>query len=84
MNWITFVGMVAGICTTLAFVPQVLQVYRSRSAKDISLGMYAIFLSGVVLWLIYGVMIDAMPIIVANAVTMILAGAVLLAKLRFG
>ena len=46
--------------------------------------MYAIFLSGVVLWLIYGVMIDAMPIIVANAVTMILAGAVLLAKLRFG
>ncbi|MFO1379006.1 MAG: SemiSWEET transporter [Chitinivorax sp.] len=84
MNWITLVGMVAGICTTLAFVPQVLQVYRSRSAKDISLGMYAIFLSGVVLWLIYGVMIDAMPIIVANAVTMILAGAVLLAKLRFG
>ena len=84
MNWITLVGMVAGICTTLAFVPQVLQVYRSRSAKDISLGMYAIFLSGVVLWLIYGVMIDAKPIIVANAVTMILAGAVLLAKLRFG
>ena len=84
MNWITLVGMVAGICTTLAFVPQVLQVYRSRSAKDIALGMYAIFLSGVVLWLIYGVMIDAMPIIVANAVTMILAGAVLLAKLRFG
>lgn len=84
MNWITFVGMVAGICTTLAFVPQVLQVYKSRSAKDISLGMYAIFLSGVVLWLIYGVMINAMPIILANAVTLILAGAVLLAKLRFG
>lgn len=84
MNWITLVGMVAGICTTLAFVPQVLQVYKSRSAKDISLGMYAIFLSGVVLWLIYGVMINAMPIILANAVTLILAGAVLLAKLRFG
>lgn len=84
MDWITTVGMIAGICTTLAFVPQVLQVYKSRSAKDISLGMYAIFISGVVLWLIYGVMINALPIILANAVTLFLAGAILMAKLRFG
>lgn len=84
MDWITTIGMIAGICTTLAFVPQVLQVYKSRSAKDISLGMYAIFISGVVLWLIYGVMINALPIILANAVTLFLAGAILMAKLRFG
>lgn len=84
MDPVTLIGTLAGICTTLAFVPQVWQVYKSRSAKDISLGMYAIFISGVVMWLVYGVMIQAMPIIVANSVTLVLAGAVLLAKIRFG
>jgi len=84
MDPVTLIGTLAGICTTLAFVPQVWQVYKSRSAKDISLGMYAIFISGVLMWLVYGVMIQAMPIIVANSVTLLLAGAVLLAKIRFG
>ena len=84
MDPVTLIGTLAGICTTLAFVPQVWQVYKSRSAKDISLGMYAIFISGVLMWLVYGVMIQAMPIIIANSVTLLLAGAVLLAKIRFG
>ncbi len=84
MNVETLVGMIAGILTTIAFVPQVLQVYRSRSAKDISLGMYAIFVSGVLLWLVYGCMIGAMPVIVANGVTLLLAAAILVGKLRFG
>lgn len=84
MNVETLVGMIAGILTTIAFVPQVLQVYRSRSAKDISLGMYAIFVSGVLLWLVYGCMIGAMPVIVANGVTLLLALAILIGKLRFG
>lgn len=84
MNLETLVGMIAGILTTIAFVPQVLQVYRSRSAKDISLGMYAIFVSGVLLWLVYGCMIGAMPVIVANGVTLLLALAILIGKLRFG
>ena len=78
MNLETLIGMFAGILTTIAFVPQVLQVYRSRSAKDISLGMYAIFVSGVLLWLVYGCMIGAMPVIVANGVTLLLAAAILI------
>ncbi|MFO1384883.1 MAG: SemiSWEET transporter [Chitinivorax sp.] len=84
MSLETLIGMFAGILTTIAFVPQVLQVYRSRSAKDISLGMYAIFVSGVLLWLVYGCMIGAMPVIVANGVTLLLAAAILIGKLRFG
>lgn len=84
MSLETLIGMLAGILTTIAFVPQVLQVYRSRSAKDISLGMYAIFVSGVLLWLVYGCMIGAMPVIVANGVTLLLAAAILIGKLRFG
>ena len=78
------IGSVAGALTTIAFVPQVLQIYRSRSARDISLGMYAIFVSGVLLWLIYGCMIGALPVIVANGVTLLLAAAILVGKLRFG
>lgn len=84
MNLETLIGMIAGLLTTIAFVPQVLQIYRSRSARDISLGMYAIFVSGVLLWLIYGCMIGALPVIVANGVTLLLAAAILVGKLRFG
>ncbi len=83
MNWEEWIGLLAGFCTTLAFVPQVVQVYRSRSAKDISLGMYSIFVCGVGLWLAYGLLIGSLPIIAANMVTLLLAGAVLVAKLRF-
>ena len=77
-------GFIAATMTTIAFLPQVIKVWKSRSAKDISLGMYAIFVSGVLLWLVYGCMIGAMPVIVANAVTLLLAAAILVGKLRFG
>lgn len=84
MNLEMLIGMLAGILTTVAFVPQVLHVYKTRSAKDISFGMYAIFVSGVLLWLMYGWMIMALPIIIANAVTLVLAVAILVGKIRFG
>ena len=80
----TMVGLVAGLLTTLAFVPQVWQVWKSRSARDLSLPMYLIFASGVALWLVYGLMTGVLPIIVANSVTLVLAGAVLAMKIRFG
>lgn len=78
------IGLAAGTLTTLSFVPQVLRTWRSRSAGDISLAMFSLFSLGVVLWLIYGIMNDAPPIILANAVTLVLAVAVLVMKLRFG
>lgn len=84
MNLEMLIGVLAGILTTIAFVPQVLHVYKTRSAKDISFGMYAIFVSGVLLWLVYGWMIMALPVIIANAVTLVLAVAILVGKIKFG
>jgi MtN3 and saliva related transmembrane protein len=84
MNIETTLGLVAGLLTTVAFLPQVWQVWKSRSARDISLPMYLIFTLGVALWLVYGLMTAAVPVIVANAVTLLFAGAVLVMKLRFG
>lgn len=76
-------GLAAGALTTIAFVPQVWRVWQTRSARDISAPMYLLFTAGVVLWLVYGVQIGSMPVILANAVTLLLAIAVLLMKLRF-
>jgi len=78
----TFIGSVAAICTTLAFVPQVIQSWRTRDLSGISLPMYLIFTTGVVLWFIYGILIQDWPVIIANAVTAILASTVLLLKLK--
>ena len=84
MNSITTtIGFIAAILTTVSFVPQVLKVWRSRSAKDISLGMYSLFTLGIAAWLLYGVLIDSWPVILANLATLILAGSVLVMKLKF-
>ena len=77
-------GYAAAACTTLAFVPQAVRVWRTRSAGDISLGMYLLFMAGVALWVWYGARIGSLPLIVANTSSMLLAGAVLVGKLRFG
>lgn len=79
-----WIGSIAATLTTTAFIPQVWQVWRTRHTHDISLGMYAIFTSGVAMWLIYGLSLGSWPIIVANSITLMLAGAVLVMKIRFG
>jgi MtN3 and saliva related transmembrane protein len=84
MNTADWMGTIAASLTTTAFIPQVWQVWRTRHTKDISLGMYAIFTSGVAMWLVYGVLLASWPIIIANSITVCLAGAVLLMKLHFG
>lgn len=84
MDVITIIGLVAGTLTTIAFLPQLTKTWKSKAAKDISLGMFLIFCSGVFLWLVYGILIDALPIILANAVTLILSGAILMLKLKYG
>ena len=80
---ITFVGFVAGTLTTLSFVPQVLHTARTRRCDDLSYGMLLAFASGVALWLLYGIWLHAMPIIVANAITLALIVAILVMKVRF-
>ena len=76
-------GALAGTLTTAAFVPQVLKTWKSGSAKDISFAMFLIFSIGVLLWLVYGILIGATPIIFANSVTLVLALAILVMKIRF-
>ncbi len=84
MNHAEIIGSIAAILTTTAFVPQALKVWRTRHTVDISLGMYAMFTSGVALWLAYGILLSAWPIIIANGITLLLAGTVLAMKLKFG
>jgi len=81
---IDLIGALAGTLSTVAFVPQVWRVWKTRSARDLSLPMYLIFTTGVALWLVYGLMLGAAPIIVCNGLTLLLAGTVLAMKLKFG
>ena len=73
-------GFAAGSLTTLAFIPQVIQIWRSKSANDISWGMFVIFSVGVALWLAYGIALNELPLIIANAVTLALALLILFLK----
>jgi len=79
-----WLGFVAALLTTLAFVPQALKTIRTRDTRGLSLWIYAIFTSGIALWFAYGVAIGSWPIILANAVTFLLAASILLLKLRYG
>jgi len=81
---VDLVGAAAGALTTIAFIPQVWRVWKTRSAHDLSLSMYFIFSSGVALWLFYGILLGALPIIAANGITLLFSGAVLAMKLKFG
>ncbi len=84
MSYAELIGSLAALLTTTAFIPQVLQVWRTKHTKDISLAMYALFTGGVALWLAYGILLTAWPIIIANSITLLLAGSVLILKLKFG
>lgn len=79
-----WIGYAAATLTTLSFVPQVWQILKTKHTKDISLRMYLLFTSGVAMWLIYGLILGAWPVVAANCVTLVLAGAVLILKLRHG
>jgi MtN3 and saliva related transmembrane protein len=81
---IMLLGLVAAGCTTLAFVPQVIKTWRSQSTGDLSLGMFAVMVIGIVLWLIYALVRSDLPLAVTNGATLVLAGTILVLKLRHG
>lgn len=83
MRLTTLLGFIAGILTTISFVPQVVHAWRSKRCDDLSWGMLLTFSGGVVLWLVYGFRLWAMPIIVANAVTLALLLALMALKARY-
>ncbi|HEY9651065.1 MAG TPA: SemiSWEET transporter [Coleofasciculaceae cyanobacterium] len=80
---IDILGFLAGALTTIAFVPQLLKTWTTKSAKDVSLVMMITFCTGLFLWFIYGFAIQAMPVIVTNAVTLILASLILILKIKY-
>jgi len=80
---INIIGAIAATLTTASFVPQALKILKTKQTHDISLFMYILFGSGVLMWLIYGTMLDSMPIIVANAVTLCLIIPILVMKLIY-
>ena len=83
MNLIDWVGSVAAILTTASFVPQAWHTFRTRDVSGISLSMYSLFTMGVALWLVYGILMEAWPIIIANIITNSLALMILLMKVRY-
>jgi len=78
----SYLGFLAAFCTTIAFIPQAVKVYKSKHTKDISMGMFYLLNIGLVLWLCYGLIIESYPIIISNAVTIFLALYILITKIR--
>jgi len=81
---IKLLGFAAATCTTLAYAPQFVKVWRTRSTEDISLVMLLVMVLGLVLWLVYGLLSGDAPLVAANAITIVLAGGILLMKLKYG
>ena len=77
------IGVVAAVLTTASFLPQVWHSFKTRDVSGISLGMYSVFTVGIALWLVYGLLIGAWPLILANGITLVFALAILVMKLRF-
>jgi MtN3 and saliva related transmembrane protein len=84
MSLAMLIGLAAACLTTVAYAPQAIKTFRTRQTRDISLGMFVLMVTGVALWLIYGLMIGDLPLILANLVTLSLSGTILVLKLRHG
>ena len=80
----TLIGTIAGCLSTAAFVPQAWQIWKTRSARDVSWAMYAVLIAGVALWIVYGLRRGALPLVLTNGVILVLALLILAMKRRFG
>ncbi len=83
MDYTSIIGSIAGTLTTISFMPQVIKTYKSKSAKDLSLGMFSLFCVGIILWLVYGLLNKDLPVIISNVVTLILSSTLLYFKLKY-
>ena len=84
IDYIVVIGLIAGACTTVSLLPQVIKTIRIKETKDISLSMYIILSIGLFLWIFYGALINALPIILANTFSLILAVIILILKMKYG
>ena len=83
MDFIIVLGLVAGGLTTFAMLPQLIKILKTKSTKDISLLLFIMAFLGVILWLVYGFLINDIPVIVGNAISLLLVGSVLILKLKY-
>jgi MtN3 and saliva related transmembrane protein len=83
MNFTDLIGTIAACLTTCSFLPQAIKTFRTKDVSGISLMMYSCFTAGVALWLVYGILLVAWPIIIANVITLSLALSIFLMKLRY-
>ena len=79
-----YIGIAAGALTTLSFIPQIIRVYRMKSAREISTTFNLSLLVGIALWLIYGIVLNLAPIIIWNIVGMVLVSGLLVGKVKYG
>jgi len=78
------IGIAAGVFTTIAFLPQLIRVIKTKHTKDLSLVTFFLFATGVFLWLIYGVLLKELPIILANAITLVFVALIAIMKIKHG
>ena len=83
MNLITLIGLTAAVLTTISFLPQVIKSWKFKKTEGISLVMYILFCSGILTWLIYGLLIKDLPLIIANFITLILSSSILFLKIKY-
>jgi MtN3 and saliva related transmembrane protein len=83
MQPIEIIGLIAGACTTFSFVPQILKIWEDKSTKNISLGMYCIFGTGVIFWVVYGFLIHSLSVALWNIVTLLFVLTILFFKFRW-
>lgn len=78
----TILGLVAATCTTIAFIPQAIQTIKTKNTKDLSLPTYVLLIIGIILWLTYGILVQDLPVIIANAITFFFIGTILVLKIK--
>ena len=83
MEPVTVIGLIAAACTTFAYAPQAVKTIKTKNTKSLSLIMYVIMTVGIVLWLSYGILLRDLPIIIANTVTLLFAGIILILKIKY-
>ncbi len=83
MTSITLLGLVGGTLTTASFLPQVVRTWKTRSTKDISLGMFSLLCGGIFIWIIYGFLIGSLPVVLSNLISLALTVIILAFKIRY-
>ena len=84
MNGILIIGLLAGLCTTLSFVPQIVKIYRTKRTRDLSLSTYVLLSAGLFLWIVYGIVLNQVPIILPNVIVLIMSLYIIILKIKNG